>query len=237
VTLLPGRRRDFAEWASKAGGFVIEDDYDGEFRYDRQPVGAMQSLAPEHVVYAGTASKSLVPGLQLGWLVVPARLLGRVIAAKEASGSLVSALDQLTLAEFIGSGGYDRQIRHARVSYRRRRDRLVGMLRQQAPELAATGISAGLQALVRLPTGWREDDVVASAARHGVAVSGLASYRAAAAPGDRGSSDPEHHGQEPAAAGHGPRGESLQALVVGYARPPEHAFSTALARLVAALTA
>jgi GntR family transcriptional regulator/MocR family aminotransferase len=239
VTLLPERRRAFAEWAGKAGGFVIEDDYDGEFRYDRQPVGAMQALAPEHVVYAGTASKSLVPGLQLGWLVVPVRLRDELIAAKEASGSLVSALDQLTLAEFIGSGAYDRQIRHARLAYRRRRDRLVAMLRQQAPEVAVTGISAGLQALVRLPAGWREAEVVASAARRGVAVSGLAGYRAAGpavAPASHPvGNDQKHSEQEPAAAGHGRGGQPVQALVVGYARPPEHAFTAALARLCAVL--
>jgi GntR family transcriptional regulator / MocR family aminotransferase len=215
VTLLPERRRAFAQWASGTGGFVIEDDYDGEFRYDRQPVGAMQALAPEHVVYAGTASKSLVPGLQLGWLVVPARLCDEVIAAKQSAGSLVSALDQLTLAEFISSGGYDRQIRHARLSYRRRRDRLAAMLRQQVPGVSVTGISAGLNALVRLPAGQTEDGAIASAVQHGVAVSGLGSYHA---------------------GGDDQRGQPPQALVVGYGRPPEHAFTTALARLGAALT-
>ena len=73
MALAPRRRRDFIEWASASGGLVIEDDYDGEFRYDRQPVGAMQALAPDHVVYAGTASKSLAPGLRLGWLASPRR--------------------------------------------------------------------------------------------------------------------------------------------------------------------
>ena len=71
------------EWARDTGGLVIEDDYDGEFRYDRQPVGALQALAPEHVVYAGTASKSLAPGFRLGWLVLPASLVGEVIVARE----------------------------------------------------------------------------------------------------------------------------------------------------------
>ena len=98
VTLAPRRRRDFIEWATASGGLVIEDDYDGEFRYDRQPVGAMQALAPDHVVYAGTASKSLAPGLRLGWLAVPAPLLDEVVAAKEAAGAHASGLDQLTLA-------------------------------------------------------------------------------------------------------------------------------------------
>jgi GntR family transcriptional regulator/MocR family aminotransferase len=210
VTLRPQRRRAIVEWAVDTGGLVIEDDYDGEFRYDRQPVGAMQALAPEHVVYAGTASKSLMPGLRLGWLVLPAPLVGEVVAAKEAAGGLTGSLDQLTLAEFISSGGYDRQIRHARLAYRRRRDRLVTALRLQVPHARVTGIAAGLHALVQLAGPDSEDDVTARAARHGLAVEGLGHYRAA--------------------------GQYAPALVIGYARPPEHGFTTALARLCAALT-
>jgi GntR family transcriptional regulator / MocR family aminotransferase len=142
VTLHPRRRREVAGW----GGVVIEDDYDGEFRYDRQPVGALQTLAPDHVIYAGTASKSLAPSLRLGWLVVPPRLLDAV-AAELAAGP--SALDQLTLAEFITSGGYDRQIRRARLAYRRRRDRLATVLRRQG--LRVSGIAAGMHAVLELP--------------------------------------------------------------------------------------
>jgi GntR family transcriptional regulator/MocR family aminotransferase len=205
VTLHPRRRREVAGW----GGVVIEDDYDGEFRYDRQPVGAMQALAPEHLVYAGTASKSLVPGLRLGWLVLPAHLLDQVVAAKESAGSLTGSLDQLTLAEFIRSGGYDRQIRRARLGYRRRRDRLAAMLRRQAPHTRVTGIAAGMHALVELAGAGAEEEVIARAARHGLAVDGLGSYSAARP--------------------HSP------ALVVGYGRPPDHAFTTALARLCAVL--
>src|ERR1700722_1801554 len=130
VALHPRRRREVVDWAAGTGGIVIEDDYDGEFRFDRQAVGALQSLAPERVVYAGTASKSLVPGLRLGWLVLPAWLVDDVVAAKSAAMRLSSSLDQLTLAEFIASGGYDRQVRRARLGYRQRRDRLVSELRR-----------------------------------------------------------------------------------------------------------
>ena len=205
VTLHPRRRREAADW----GGVVIEDDYDGEFRYDRQPVGALQTLAPDRVIYAGTASKSLAPGLRLGWLVVPPRLLDAVTAELAAGPS---ALDQLTLAEFITSGGYDRQIRRARLAYRRRRDRLAAAFRRQG--LQVTGIAAGLQAVLEFSRTSLERAVVTRASQHGVAIDGLERYRA---------------GEDL------PAGDGRAGLVIGYGHPPEHAFTTALARLCAAL--
>ena len=207
--LSPRRRAVAARWAA-GGGLIIEDDYDGEFRYDRQPVGALQALAPEHVVYVGTVSKSLAPGLRLGWLVLPARLTDAVAGAKAQADAHTSSFEQLTLAEFITSGAYDRHIRRARLAYRRRRDRLVAALARHAPGVRVTGIAAGLHAVAELPPGRREDRVVANAAARGVAISGLAEYALR-----------DHT-----------RG---QALVVGYATPPEHAYTTALARLTAAI--
>jgi len=212
MTLAPGRRTAFVRWAARTGGVIIEDDYDGEFRFDRQPVGAVQALAPGHVIYAGTASKSLAPGLRLGWLVVPEAMIEEVLAVKVLSGCSNGALDQLALAAFIESGGYDRQIRQSRLAYRRRRDRLVTALRRQAPAVRLTGIAAGLHALAELPGQDSEAEVIASAARHGVAVDGLGSYTA-----------PGH--------------ERGPALVIGYGRPAEHAFTTAVSRLCAALAA
>jgi GntR family transcriptional regulator/MocR family aminotransferase len=202
VTLHPQRRREAARW----GGVVIEDDYDGEFRYDRQPVGALQALAPDRVVYAGTASKSLAPALRLGWLVVPPRLLDAVTAQLTAGPS---GLDQLTLAEFIDSGGYDRQIRRTRLAYRRRRDRLAAALGRQGRQV--TGIAAGLQAMLELSGADLERQLVTRAAEHGLALQGLEGFRAPGVSADR--------------AG----------LVIGYGRPPEHAYTTALARLGAVL--
>ena len=208
VTLHPRRRREVADW----GGVVIEDDYDGEFRYDRQPVGALQTLAPDHVIYAGTASKSLAPSLRLGWLVVPPRLLDAVTAELAAGPS---ALDQLTLAEFIASGGYDRQIRRARLVYRRRRDRLAAALRRQG--LRVTGIAAGMHAVLELPRASLEHAALSGASEHGVAIDGLGHYRA-------GGTGPDDDGHRVRAG-----------LVIGYGRPPEHAYTTALARLCAVL--
>jgi GntR family transcriptional regulator/MocR family aminotransferase len=210
AALHPQRRREVVDWAARTGALVIEDDYDGEFRYDRQAVGALQSLAPEQVAYAGTASKSLAPGLRLGWLVLPARLVDELVAVKQAALRLSSSIDQLTLAELISSGGYDRQVRRARLGYRRRRDRLVSELARRAPRAHVTGIAAGLHALVSLPGSVQEQEAVSEAARRGLSVQGLADFSLGS--------------QE-----HDP------ALVVGYATPPGHAFTTALARLCAVL--
>ncbi len=209
VVLDPVRRRRAVRWAADTGALVLEDDYDGEFRYDRQAVGAMQSLAPDQIVYAGTASKSLAPGLRLGWLVLPPALVDEVVEIKRSKGSFPSAVDQLTLAEFITGGAYDRQVRRARLAYRRRRDRLVQVLADQVPAVAVSGIAAGLHVVARLPHG-TEEAAIAAAAEHGVAVQGLGTF-----------TQPGHD--------HPP------ALVIGYATPPDHAYTAALARLAAAL--
>ncbi len=208
--LAPSRRVAAVDWAADTSGVVVEDDYDGEFRYDRHPVGAMQGLAPEQVVYVGTTSKSLAPALRLAWLVLPARLVDAVVAAKELADGASSSMEQLTLAEFLGNGGYDRQVRRARLAYRRRRDRLVDALRRQVPQARISGIAAGQHLLLHLPPGATEAEVVDRAAGHDLALEGLGSY----------SIDPGAH---------------PPALVIGYGRPPEHAFSAALARLTAVL--
>jgi GntR family transcriptional regulator / MocR family aminotransferase len=210
--LAPGRRTRAIEWAARTGGLVIEDDYDGEFRYDRQPVGAMQALGPEHVIYAGTASKSLAPGLRLGWLVVPAHLVDEVTAAKALTDRHSSSFDQLTLAEFLTSGAYDRQVRRSRLAYRHRRDHLVAAVRRHVPTARVTGVAAGLHALLELPPGLDEDEIIArAAARHDLALDGLRPYCSASGP-------------------------HRAALVIGYATPPQHAFTGAVARLMAVLT-
>ncbi len=192
---------------------MIEDDYDGEFRYDRQPIGAMQALDPERVVYCGTASKSLAPGLRLGWLALPAQFVAPVAQAQALALGHVGVIDQLTLAELISSGAYDRHVRRARLAYRRRRDRLLTTLAHAAPGAAVLGIAAGLHAVLRLPAGQREDEITAQAAARGLALQGLADYAT-----------------QPAA------GQSEQALVIGYGTPPAHAYTAALARLSAVLS-
>ncbi|MEU4252979.1 PLP-dependent aminotransferase family protein [Amycolatopsis sp. NPDC026612] len=193
------------------GGVLVEDDYDGEFRYDRKPVGAVQGLDPGHVVYAGSVSKSLSPALRLGWLVLPEHLVERVLAVKGEREAWASTLDQLTLAEFLASGAYDRHIRRMRQRYRRRRDQLVAALAERAPHVTPTGIAAGLHAVLRLPPG-TEKAALKAAAWQGLALDGLAAFR--------------HPGSTMS---------TMDGLVVGYATPPEHAYAAALDALCRAL--
>ena len=193
---------------TRRGAYVVEDDYDGEFRYDRQPVGCLQAMDPDRTVYVGTASKSLAPALRLAWMVVPAPLLDAVVAAKDRADRQTAVLDQAALAELTRSGALDRHVRRSRLRYRRRRDALVAAL-ANVPHVRAGGISAGLHAVVELTGGRPEAEAVAALASGGVAVHGLGAY---------------FH-----------RGRGASGLVVGFGTPPEHAFPAALAALIAGL--
>jgi GntR family transcriptional regulator/MocR family aminotransferase len=151
---------------TRHGALVVEDDYDGEFRYDRHQVGALQALAPERVIYAGSASKSLSPALRLGWLVLPRFLVDPVVAALDRLGVRPPMLDQLVLADLISSGAFDRHVRRCRLEYRHRRDQVVAAL---PGRLTPHGISAGLQLFVPLPPSV-EEAVPPAATRHSVAL-------------------------------------------------------------------
>jgi GntR family transcriptional regulator/MocR family aminotransferase len=166
-------------WARRVDALVIEDDYDAEYRYDRAPVGAMQGLAPDHVVYAGTASKTLAPGLRLGWLVLPRRLVDDVAAAKVLADRGSPALDQLAFADFLARGELDRHLRRMRPVYRRRRDALLRVLARRLPDFTPTGIAAGQHLVTWLPADLDEAALVEAAARRGVGVYGVAPYRIA----------------------------------------------------------
>ncbi|MFJ7207451.1 PLP-dependent aminotransferase family protein [Streptomyces sp. NPDC098789] len=211
--LLPARRTAAVEWARSTGGVILEDDYDGEFRYDRKPVGALQGLAPEQVVHAGSLSKSLSPALRLGWLVLPDALVGQVVAAKGLRESWTSAVDQLTFADFLDSGAYDRHVRRMRHRYRDRRDHLAATLTRRAPQVRVTGIAAGLHAVLGLPPG-TESAALAAARGAGLLLDGLSEYR------------------HPAA---GPLGSPQEGLVVGYAGLGDRGFAEAVEVLAGAL--
>lgn len=207
----PARRSALLAWARDTGGVVIEDDYDGEFRYDRQPIGALQGLDPDRVVYAGTVSKTLAPGLRLSWLVLPPRLLDPVLEVRRLTDRYSGVLDQLTLADLIDSGGFDRHIRRMRLRYRRRRDRLIAALAERVPALRPSGIAAGLQLVLMLPpAGPNEAEALASLTERDIRIHGLGHYFA-------------------------DRTRSPAGLLVGYATPPEHAFAGAMHALVDAL--
>ncbi|NUP45854.1 MAG: PLP-dependent aminotransferase family protein [Catenulispora sp.] len=224
-TLHPARRQTLVEWAREgAGRYVVEDDYDGEFRYDRQPVGALQGMLPDRTVYLGTASKTLGPGVRLAWMVLPEALLDPVTEAKRHLDHQSETLGQVTLAEFITSHDYDRHIRASRLRYRRRRDLLAERLRTKAGRPAAGfalgGIAAGLHALVRLePAGMSEAEVLARAAEFGLGLEGLGGLWDT-----------------------GPKGRSgqnrarPQGIVVGFGSPTEAAYPRALDALVRTLS-
>ncbi|MFJ5546543.1 PLP-dependent aminotransferase family protein [Streptomyces sp. NPDC093225] len=205
VPLHPARRRELTEWAGARGALVVEDDYDGEFRYDRQPIGALQGTAPAQVAYLGTVSKSLAPALRLAWIVLPEELVDPVVDLKLHSDHHTETLGQLALAEMITGHAYDRHIRAVRMRYRRRRDQLVARL---GPAGRVQGIAAGLHALVTLPEGGPvEADLHARAAAAGLALGWL-----------------DDHWQAPYATAPDRR----QGLVVGYGTPRERDWPAAL---------
>jgi GntR family transcriptional regulator/MocR family aminotransferase len=210
VALSQARRTELLAWAAATGGAIVEDDYDGEFRYDRQPPAALQSRDPNLVIYAGTASKTLAPGLRLGWLVAPQRWIAPIVERKRVSDAGASSIDQLALAHLITTGGYERQVRRMRLTYRRRRDYTIALLTQALPQVRVSGLAAGLHVVLHLPDDApSEAETLARLARSGFVAGGLSAYR--------------HHAVHPGA------------LLVSYASPAGHAFESTIERFVAAL--
>ncbi|MFE6555321.1 PLP-dependent aminotransferase family protein [Streptomyces sp. NPDC057746] len=211
TTLQRDRRTAVVDWARRTGGLILEDDYDGEFRFDRQSVGALQGLDPNCVVYLGNASITLAPGLRLAWMAVPPMLAEQTAAPKGQIDSC-EAVSQLTMAEFITSGGYGHHVRATRRRYRDRRDALVAALAQHAPKVRVIGTAAGLHTVLGLPPG-TEQQVLQSTARQGLKMVGLSRYR------HERSSSPMTDG-----------------LVVGYGVPSDTAWPRALSALVQVLS-
>ncbi len=213
MSLHPSRRTAVVEWAQRTDGYVLDDDYDGEFRYDRQPIGALQALSPDRIVYLGSTSKSLSQTLRLGWMVVPDSLMDSVLAAAGGGQFYVDAVSQVTMADFIVSGQYDRHIRKMRGRYRRRRDALVEALK--GFDVGITGLSAGVNLLLTLPDG-TEHEVLRRAGEAGIALNGLSIMR------------------HPLT---GPETPNRDGIIVGFAAPSEHAFAAAVSALCDVLTA
>ncbi|MFD7436814.1 PLP-dependent aminotransferase family protein [Streptomyces sp. NPDC059861] len=196
------RRAELLDWARSVGGIVLEDDYDGDFRYDRAPVGALQGLDPERVAYTGSVSKSLAPGLRLGWLLVPEWLAADVIARKRTLDLGHPTLDQALFARFLERGDYDSQLRRCRRAYRERRDALVSALDEHFPGSEVSGIAAGLHVIATLPKRYGpQERFLARVGAAGVAVRALSECTYAR-------------------AGLSEDGEAAVRLVLGYAQVP-----------------
>jgi GntR family transcriptional regulator / MocR family aminotransferase len=170
------RRGALLEWLRRREAVAIEDDYDAEFRYDRAPVGALQGMDPERIVYAGTASKTLAPAMRLGWMVVPPRLLDVVQREQRQVDFGVSRIEQHAFADFLSRGELDRHLRRMRARYRARRDALVEALTEALPEVRVHGIRAGQHVMIQLRDGDRGRVIKEEAARRGVALTALSDY-------------------------------------------------------------
>jgi GntR family transcriptional regulator / MocR family aminotransferase len=204
------RRREALQWASATSAVIIEDDYSAEYRYDRTPVTALQGLGPDHVIYAGSTSKILAPGLRIGWLVVPPDWLPEIRQEKWEQDSGSPGLDQLAFARFLATSALDEHLRRTRRTYARRRNRFIGQIQHHLPQVSVVGASAGLHLTVLLR---REVDMPAflnAAAAVGIHVNDLASYAFA----------PHQHGQ---------------GFVLGYSCIREASAAAALGRLATLL--
>jgi len=182
VVLSPQRRQALANWAVDTGGWIIEDDYDAEFRYDRDPVGMVQGLIPERVINIGTVSKSLAPTLRLGWLLCPPGLVEEIAELKIRADRGSPGLEQLVLARLIESGRFDRHLRRMRKVYAGKRDALVAALDEHAPDVRLSGLAAGFHAVAQLARGAREAAVVEAARAHGVGIYGMSANRSTRSP-------------------------------------------------------
>lgn len=179
VVLAPSRRHALIEWAAQCDGVIIEDDYDAEFRYDREPIGVMQGLAPDRVISISTVSKSLAPAIRLGWVLAPPALAVSIADEKRTVDRGSPSLDQLILATMLESGRFDRHLRRMRTVYAKRRTTLVAALAEFAPRVELTGLAAGFHAIAQLPAPAEESSVIAAARARGVGLYGMSPHRCA----------------------------------------------------------
>jgi GntR family transcriptional regulator/MocR family aminotransferase len=209
AVLVPERRAQLIAWARRHGALIVEDDYDAEYRYDREPIASLQGLAPDCVAYVGTASKTLAPGVRLGWALVPSHLVGEMAAEQGVARAAPSVLTQAVYATLLERGEIDRHLRRTRRVYHARRNALIEALAKGFPEASVTGAAAGLHVIVWLPEGSSETAISDAASTRGVAIHTL-------------------HDDCSVTAPLGP------ALVLGYGRTAESAIPSAVRELAAA---
>jgi GntR family transcriptional regulator / MocR family aminotransferase len=174
VVLAPERRAALLDWATRRQTLVLEDDYDAEYRYDRDPIAALQGMHPDRVVYAGTVSKMLAPTLRIGWLLLPADICHDVAHAAHASGAWPSIIDQYALATLIQRGNLERHLRATRRRYRTRRDALIEALTERL-DTTVEATAAGLHVVAWLPDGVDAELIAVQARARGIALDTLAS--------------------------------------------------------------
>lgn len=176
--LTMARRLAILDWANRCGAVVVEDDYDGEFRYDGQPLESLQGLdGGGRVIYVGTFSRTVFAALRIGYLIVPKALVGVFEAAKWLADRHTAGLEQRVLAEFIDSGSYELHLRRVRRSLATRRDALLdAMATAWGSTLRATGEGAGAHVVLWLPTGSDERRAIDTAASHDVGVYPVSGY-------------------------------------------------------------
>ena len=172
------RRLELLEWAKRRNAVVVEDDYDGEFRYEGQPLESLQGLDREgRVLYIGTFSRTIFSALRIGYLVAPKRLVPAFTAAKWLCDRHTPTLEQETLAEFISSGMYERYLRRVRrKNAARRRALLDSIAKSLGDRVEVAGDGAGAHVVLWLRRGIREEKIITRAASRGVAVYGISPY-------------------------------------------------------------
>jgi GntR family transcriptional regulator/MocR family aminotransferase len=212
AVLAPERRRLLLSWAQERNALVLEDDYDAEYRYDRAPVGTLQGLAPDVVIYLGTTSKTLAPALRLGWLAAPHHIIGELAAARWFSDACSRPIEAHAYADLLRSGEIDRQLRKTRPVYRRRREVLASAVKTLLPETTLVSTSAGLHTVLYLPVSYDEEAIAAEAESLGIRIRSLGSYRIVPRP-------------------------AQPALVIGYGRLPMAAIERALRLIASAIAA
>ncbi|MEM9530476.1 MAG: PLP-dependent aminotransferase family protein [Pseudomonadota bacterium] len=201
------RRHALIAWAEQHGAVIVEDDYDGEFRYDVPPLAPLAGLAPDRVVYCGTFSKTLFPDLRLGFAVAPVRLIEAMAALRTVMEYAPPAVSQGALRYFIAAGHFERHVQRMRRIYGAKRHHLAKVLTDLDVGARLSGLDSGLNAVVELESNTDAEALTQGALKHGIAVHALSRYGSPAA-------------------------LRRNALIVGYAAPDEPALTEALTRLL-----